>query len=40
MFYNFILRIKVEGFYANKKKARTKKYLLEWTQKAAQKATG
>ena len=30
----------VEGFYANKKKSRTKKSLLEWSQKAIQKATG
>lgn len=35
-----IILIKVEGFYANKKKSRTKKYLLEWSQKAAQKASG
>lgn len=38
--YCIIILIKVEGFYANKKKSRTKKYLLEWSQKAAQKATG
>ena len=30
----------VEGFYANKKKARTKKFLLDWSQKASEKATG
>ena len=30
----------VEGFYANKRKARTKKVLLEWSRKAAEKAIG
>ncbi|KAJ7327793.1 Nesprin-1 [Desmophyllum pertusum] len=40
LIWAIIHHFQVEGFYANKKKARTKKYLLEWTQKAAQKATG
>jgi len=35
-----IIILQVEGFYANKKKSRTKKYLLEWSWKAVEKATG
>ncbi|XP_015766744.1 PREDICTED: spectrin beta chain, erythrocytic-like [Acropora digitifera] len=40
LIWAIIHRYQVEGFYVNKRKARTKKVLLEWSRKAAEKAIG